>query len=98
MGCSMTAVALYRGPPGTYNALAVDTLVSLARAPTDPWLEDKLRHPYGNTYVTGIGSSLILHAVMDVIDWFDPERPNLKSLDTADYILGAYDRRQQLNE
>lgn len=94
----MTAVALYRGPPGTYNALAVDAFASLARAPDEPWWEDKLRHPYGQTYATGIGNSLILHALMAVVDWLDPERPNLKSLESADHILGAYDRRQQINE
>jgi hypothetical protein len=95
---AVTAVALYRGPAGTFNALAVDTLVSLPHLPDAPWLEEKLRRPYGETYVTAIGSSLLLHAVSDVVDWLDPKRPNLKSVGTAGHILGAYDRRQQLNE
>jgi hypothetical protein len=28
-------------------------------------------------------------AVMDAIDWVDPDRPNLKSLDTADFPQGS---------
>lgn len=95
----MTVVAVYRGKPGSCNAMVADTICNFREAPSETaFWTDKVSPVFGNTYAAVLGDADVTKGLRLVVDSLDPRRPNLREPEVIDAALGTVERIWTLRE
>lgn len=95
----MTVAVLIRGPEKTCNVLVVDSGVGSFLAdgtPTYDCSHDKLRLAFGNTYFTVVGDALLMDALISMVAWADPKRPDLRRPETFHALVAGVERLRRI--